>query len=121
MAKANFTFPDGTKMVFDGTPEEVSKFMDAYKTTKESKTKESKTKESKTKESKTDGPTGRIRQLINDGFFVEKRNINDILEKLEERGFIYKQTGISSQLTKLTKNREIRRIKEDGKWYYVNP
>ncbi len=64
---------------------------------------------------------GHIRQLKSEGFFGTKRTLGSIQERLEELGHIYPQTSLSPALIKLTKKRELRRLKEKGVWVYVNP
>lgn len=67
------------------------------------------------------GPTDYIRDLIEEGYFKTKREIGAVRDKLEERAHIYPVTSISGPLYRLVKNKELRRIKEDGAWRYVNP
>ena len=69
---------------------------------------------------KKEGPTSLISELADEGYFKSKRSISDIQKKLEERGHIYAQSSISPILTRLTRKRTIRRLKEKGTWVYVN-
>lgn len=128
MAKASLVLPDGTTVTIDGTAEEVgvllSKFSEASELTPVPKTKRKKagsgTTTGMTSKKKKDGPTGLITELADEGYFKSKRTIGDIQKKLEERGHIYATTSISPCLTRLTKKRTLRRVKENKIWVYVN-
>jgi hypothetical protein len=67
------------------------------------------------------GPTEYIRELIGEGYFKTKREIGAVRDKLEERAHIYPVTSISGPLLRLVKKKELRRLKEDEVWRYVNP
>jgi len=131
MAKANLVLPDGTKVNIEGTSEEVALLLgkfsmqesnDKLNSTTNAKTKKKRKKitSSGEKSSKKQiGPTSLITELVEEGYFKTKRTIADIQKKLEERGHIYAQTSISPQLTRMTRKRIIRRIKENKSWVYV--
>lgn len=61
-----------------------------------------------------------IIELRNDGFFSERRTISDIQEKLEEEGHIYPINHLSTPRRRLVVKKELRRMKENGAWVYVN-
>lgn len=63
---------------------------------------------------------GYIRELIVDDYFKTKREIGEVRDKLEEDGHIYPVTSLSTPLYRLIKAKELRRMKEDGAWRYVN-
>jgi hypothetical protein len=132
MAKANLLLPDGTKVMIDGTADEVASLLERVSPTRGSSSasrgrssrmgrrKPGGEAKAKTK-GKRAGPTDYIRDLIEEGYFKTKREIGAVRGKLEERAHIYPVTSISGPLYRLVKNRELRRIKEDGAWRYVNP
>jgi len=133
MAKANLILPDGTKVNIEGTADEVAVLLgklSAQDTIRESKTTTKKKTKKKRKKAaigndggankKQEGPTSLVTELVGEGYFKAKRTIGDIQKKLEERGHIYAQTSISPVLTRLTRKRTIRRIKEKKVWVYVN-
>ena len=68
---------------------------------------------------KQKGLTSLVTELIEEGYFKSKRTLGDIQKKLEERGHIYARTSISPMLTRLTRKRTIRRLKEKKVWVYV--
>jgi hypothetical protein len=131
VAKANLVLPDGTKVNIEGTADEVAVLMTKFSSSEPSSTgsttKKRKTKKKRTKNTssgggankKQEGPTSLVTELVEEGFFKAKRTIGDIQKKLEERGHIYAQTSISPALTRLTRKRTIRRIKEKKGWVYV--
>lgn len=132
MAKASLVLPDGTKVNIEGTADEVAGLLAKFSVQKPSKVGSRKTKKKpkmKRKKAATgsgrgagkrsEGPTSLITELVDEGYFKAKRTIGDIQKKLEERGHIYAQTSISPQLTRLTRKRTIRRIKEKKSWVYV--
>lgn len=132
MAKANLLLPDGTKVIIDGTADEVASLLarfssdsDSGKGSREKSSRSGLRKpqseaKARNKMART-GPTEYIRDLIEEGYFKTKREIGTVRDKLEERAHIYPVTSISGPLYRLVKNKELRRIKEDGTWRYVNP
>ena len=130
MAKAKLILPDGTKVDIEGTAEEVAVLLGKF-TAQESippvdggsvkkKAKKKKKKASGGVSKNQAGPTSLITELAEEGYFKTKRTLKDIQKKLEERGHIYAITSISPTLTKLTRRRTIRRLKENKVWVYVN-
>lgn len=128
MAKANLVLPNGTKVNIDGTANEVAALLEKItdlgskgsgKARKKNSKRGSSTRTGGGVNKKKGGPTSLISELADEGYFKSKRKISDIQKKLEERGHIYAQTSISPILTRLTRKRTIRRIKEKGTWVYV--
>ena len=66
------------------------------------------------------GTKGRIQMLIDKNFFAQKRGLSEVLAALSEMGFTYTQPDISTPLVRFCKNRQLRRLKEEGNWKYVN-
>jgi len=129
MAKATLTLSDGTMVLIEGSSEEIAKIMSLHSTTIQtqsskppSTTKANKSKSTSKKSSQSmTGPKQRIFELKSSGFFEEKRSIMDIQKKLEEQGHIYAQSSLSPALVRLVRSRDLRRVKEDKVWLYVNP
>lgn len=129
MAKATLTLSDGTTVLIEGSPEEIARIMSLHSTnfqTQSSKhpstTRAKKSKSTSKKSSQsTTGPKPRIIELKSLGFFDEKRSIVDIQKKLEEQGYIYAQTSLSPALYRLTRHKDLRRVKDAKVWLYVNP
>ncbi len=121
MAKAELKFPNGTHVQIEGTSEEVGNLLKLYSSSN-SKTKRprSKTNTSEKKRVSRTSPTTLIKELIKEDYFKgHKRSLSDIQKKFEERGHIYAQTSLSTPLTRLTRNRTLRRIKDKKGWMYV--
>lgn len=115
MAKAEIIFPDGTKMVLDGSVEEVMRIKKHFSQ------KEKSVDNLASEKKNSPGPLGRIGLLIEENFFNDKRTLKDIRKKLEEKAIFYSPQMISPALIRSIKKGRLRRIKEAGKWRYVNP
>jgi hypothetical protein len=128
MAKANLVMPDGTKVQIEGTPDEVATLIArcssstpvsaAGRNASHGKRRRETGASSRGAQRK-DGPTAFVTELAAQGYFKSKRSLPDIQKKLEELGHIYAQTSISPTLTRLTRKRVLRRIKEKDGWVYV--
>jgi hypothetical protein len=129
MAKANIDLPNGTKIVVDGTSEDINAVLKIFSTLPTASAEEKKAK-SKRKHStrKTTGskkiPKGPSRYIIElkaEGFYYKKKTLKHIQQKLEENGQIYPQTHLSTPLKRLVRppKNELRRMKENGNWVYV--
>jgi hypothetical protein len=129
MAKANLTLPDGTTVGIEGSAEEVAALLEKLSGTTKNVPAASIAKKRKRRGSgstseantakKADGPTSLVTELAEGGYFKTKRTIGDIQKKLEELGHIYAQSSISPILTRLTRKRTVRRIKEKKTWVYI--
>jgi len=124
MTKAEINLPNGTKITVDGTPEEIIRIQQAFSDSPDSTSKKKQGYRDKgipkKKPSKV-GPLGRIRTLITEDYFKEKRTMEDVRKSLEERAIFYKHSDIAPSLIRLVKKGELRRLKEEGQWIYVNP
>lgn len=124
MPRAEITLPTGAKVIIEGTDADVRSFLDYYsgKTSERVVSNAKRTKNKRTAFGTSPvGPSNLIRGLIAEGFFKStKRSLGVIQDKLAEQGHIYPQTTLSGVIIKLTKNRELRRMKEKGAWVYVN-
>lgn len=131
MPKANVVLPDGTKVVIDGTADEVASVLQRISGaaepshgTRVTSAKRQRRAASPTvtrDKKKAKGPADYIRELIDEDFFKTKRGLGEVQKKLEEGAHIYPVTHLSPALFRLVKARELRRIKEGGTWKYVNP
>jgi hypothetical protein len=130
MPTANATLPDGTKVTIEGTADEIAAVLQRLSERPDAPTAGSETSSrqrgrapmgtaSATRKAK--GPADYIRELIADDFFKTKRGLSDVQKKLEEGAHIYPVTHLSPSLFRLVRAKELRRIKEDGTWKYVNP
>jgi hypothetical protein len=88
-----------------------------------------KTKEmthSKSASTAKQGPKGRVEELIQEGFFVERKTIADLRAELASRGYHHKLSELSPILLQLCKEKHLRRVKEPTAnssklvWQYSN-
>lgn len=126
MAKAQIKIPNGPDIQIEGTSQEIKDLLDFYSANKSSSKKQyshrklNRIGNSTKQNSRKNSPTGLIKELIEEGYFKsQKRSLSDIQKKLEERGHIYAQSSLSMPLTRLTRSRELRRIKGKKGWAYV--
>jgi len=127
--KANVVLPDGTKITIDGNPDEVAAVLkrisgETPRSPGAGGTKRRRPKGAKKRGSprvSPKGPADYIRGLVEDDFFKTKRGLGDVQKKLEQGAHIYPVTHLSPALFRLVKAKELRRIKDGGKWKYVNP
>lgn len=128
MAKANLKLPNGTEVNIEGTPEEITKLLEVYSEgasrasakPRKARRASNSNKVGGKKSIRKSGPADLIRELIQEGYFKgQKRSLPDLQKKLEERGHIYAQSSLSSPLTRLTRSKDLRRLKEKKGWMYV--
>lgn len=134
MATANIDLRDGTRIVIDGTPEEIARVLELYGNRStaivDSVPRQlvvAKGSASGSKAARRDsaprartGVMQHIRELIHEGFFSERRSISQVQSKLEEIGRIYPLTHLSTPLRRLVMGKELRRLREGGNWIYVS-
>ena|SRR6266851_7630603 len=136
MPKANVVLADGTKVTIDGTTDEVAAVLERISRSaphpgtdgtpnggrRGRRTSSAKgPRQATSAKSKAKGPADYIRDLVGGDFFNTKRGLRDVQQKLEEGAHIYEVTTISPALFRLVRTKELRRIKEEGTWKYVNP
>jgi hypothetical protein len=120
MAKANILTKDGAKITVEGTPEEISKVLNIYKTNEVVKVTESHFKKVK-KEKRGAKPTvtDTVREILAEGFFNKPKTLSEVKQALQEQGTFVPITTLSAIILGLTRNKDLRRIKQDKKWTYV--
>jgi hypothetical protein len=136
MPKANVVLADGTKVTIDGTADEVAMVLQRISSgvsqassggiskgprRRRAKPAASGPGKGTSGKAKSKGPVDYIRELAKEDFFKTKRGLGDVQQKLEEGAHIYPVTHLSPVLFRLVHLKELRRIKEDGTWKYVNP
>lgn len=121
MPDASLTLPNGTKINIQGSEEEIARIVkriSGYDTGTEGPVRPKKSPSDS--QPAASGPTGHIRELVDEGFFKQKRSIGDVRKALEAKGHIYARTSLSPVLVRLTRLRLLRRLKEEGAWNYVD-
>jgi hypothetical protein len=132
MATANFELPNGTKVLIEGSPEEIARVLELYRhppgdsggSPKRAVTRRgpSTTSTEARPEASSRGRTGimqQLRLLISEQFFDARQTLSNVQSKLEELGHIYPQNQISTPLRRLVQSRELRRLREGKTWIYV--
>jgi len=130
MATANIDLTDGTKIVVEGTPDEIARVLELYRCGPSPVPRESASVSSRSerpqrlrRESPSRSRSGAmqyIRALISDQFFAERQSISNVQSKLEELGHIYPLTHLSTPLRRLAQSKELRRLRQGRNWVYVD-
>ena len=64
-------------------------------------------------------PMGLLSELIAEAFFAEPRELAAVRIALREKGHFYPVTTLSPIMLRLVRKKELRRIKDSGRWTYV--
>ncbi|MFA5091848.1 MAG: hypothetical protein WC483_04675 [Candidatus Paceibacterota bacterium] len=122
MPKAEINTASGTKIVIEGTVEEIKAIVNTFGRDISSSSNPC-PKARINKNSKTaSGPTARVLKLKNKDFFASPKTISEVKTALATEGHIYAVTSLSGPLLEFTRNGLLRRIKDEkGNWTYVNP
>jgi hypothetical protein len=116
MAKAYITTPDGMKITIDGTPKEIVAVVEDLRA-----------------KAGKDGATPRrarpqsgrvllgdlLASLKDGGFFKKPRDLASVKSALEEMGHHYPVTTLSPVMLRQVRHRNLRRIREKGRWLYT--
>jgi hypothetical protein len=124
MVKADIQTKDGTKIVIEGSAEEVHKIIAALERKEEAKKQErSVAPKQKTGEVGKSGGGASIRDLVlqirEGGFFDSPKGLADIKEQLQQEGYYFPVTSISPLMIRLVRRKYLTRIKEAGNWKYA--
>jgi hypothetical protein len=117
MAKAQIVTGSGTKVTIEGDADEVAALIERFDRAPSTGTVPAKTSRPSAKA----GPQDRILALIEGGFFDRPQGLGAIRSTLEEQGHFYPATTLSPVLLRLVRNRNLRRVKENNVWSYVQP
>jgi hypothetical protein len=126
MATANIDLFDGTKVLVDGSPEEIARILNLYGGPTASSTALVPTGQRLTpvqngerRSHKATGPMQHLRDLIAENFFAESRHLSEVRQELETRGHIYPLTHLSNPIRRLVVSKELRRLREGRLWTYT--
>lgn len=127
MATANIDLSDGTKVMVDGSPEEIARILNLYggpiSSTSTALMPISRQLTSapgfERRTQKATGPMQHLRDLISDDFFSECRHLSEVRQELETRGHIYPLTHLSNPIRRLVVSRELRRLRDGRLWAYT--
>lgn len=118
MAKAEVVTAAGTKIVIEGTVEEVKEIINSVKSIENTQQKRIEKNENN-KVGKANNATNTIQLLRENGFFNKPKSLIEIKKALDEQGMIYPVTTLSGILLKLVRKRIIGRVDVNKKWCYV--
>jgi predicted house-cleaning NTP pyrophosphatase (Maf/HAM1 superfamily) len=116
MAKAQITTPEGIKISIDGTSKEISALIEDLK---------EKAAEEGPKRQRRGAKPGRvllgdlIASLKDGGFFKKPKDLASVKSALEEMGHHYPVTTLSPVMLRRVRGRDLRRIREKGRWLYT--
>ena len=116
MAKAQITTPEGLKIDIQGTPKEISTVIDDL---------QPRTKDAEPPRRRGRAKSGRvllvdlIASLRDGGFFKKPKDLAGVKSALEEMGHHYPVTTLSPAMLKQVRRRNLRRIREKGRWLYT--
>jgi hypothetical protein len=118
MARVHVTTKHGAKITVEGTPEEVAFLVSRLEGGAAPSQKRTKTAAHGSRPRPT--PTNLITDFIDGGFFKKPKELSAIKLALEEQGHYYPVTSLSPTLLRLVRKRQLRRIKDQKRWLYVN-
>jgi hypothetical protein len=119
MAKATMTMGSGAKVIVEGSQEEVAALLARFEAGTGrvglSPPQLNRRRQNKSK------PTlmNLLSELSDVGFFEERRALGAVKTALEEKGHHYPVTTLSPVMLRLVRRRQLRRVKEKGRWFYV--
>ena len=122
MAKATITTKTGTKIVIEGTKEEVAKILSDFERLTVVRTLTDKAASNiskKREEKKSRAASDLIVELKEEGYFNNPKSLSEIAQALETRGYLYPTTTLSGVVLNLVKRRLLGRKKADDKWVYA--
>ncbi len=121
MVKATITMPTGTKVVVEGSTEDVERLLgrlgdDISLITKKHKRPSSTKKTSKRSQSITDY----VIELREAGLFKNPQSLSDVRTALASEGHVVPITTLSGRMLDIVKAKQLRRIRDGKVWKYVN-
>jgi hypothetical protein len=121
MAKAHITTNTGTKITVEGTPKEVAELVAqlGQKAAAPRVRDRSDEKAANRQDKQKATPINLISSLIDGGFFRKPKDLAAVKIALEEMGHFFPVTTLSPVLLRLVRKRQLRRIKDQKRWFYT--
>lgn len=116
MAKAQITTPEGVTVNIEGTPKEISAIVEDLKS---KATKAQPTRPVRKRRSGRVLLVDQIAALKDGGFFKKPRDLASVKNALAEMGHHYPITTLSPVMLRQVRKRNLRRIREKGRWLYT--
>jgi hypothetical protein len=122
MTKARITTKSGSKVIIEGSPEEVASLLAILERVptggsapKDMPRKKERRLQSNTKQT----PTTLLAELADGGFFKKPKELSAIKTALQEQGHYYPVTSLSPAVLRAVRKRILRRIRDGKRWLYV--
>jgi hypothetical protein len=120
MAKAQITTTNGTKIVLEGTPDEVAAVLNQIEGSSDRKHAHAGQSDRPANSwGSKPTPVNLISSLIDGGFFKKPKDLGAVKVALEEMGHHYPVTTLSPVLLRLIRKRHLRRMREQKRWVYT--
>lgn len=116
MAKAKITTADGMTIAIDGAPKEIAALV------KDLRAKSAETELTRRRVRAKSAPVllgDLIASLRDGGFFKQLRDLASVKARLAEMGHHYPVTTLSPIMLRQVRRRNLRRIREKGRWMYT--
>ena len=121
MAKAIIKSKTGTIITVEGTAQEVSNVLAHFENTSVIGNARKVLKQ-RTDDKKDQRKRARASDLIinlkEDGFFNKPKGLNEVVDALQEKGYLYPITTLSGVMIGLVQKKLLGRKKINGKWVY---
>ena len=121
MAKANLTTKAGTRIVVEGTLEEVALLVEKIEGVQPTAARKAAATDTGERARATGKatPVNLIASLIDGGFFRKPKDLASVKVALEEIGHFYPVTSLSPALLRLVRKRQLRRLRDKNRWMYT--
>lgn len=116
MAKAQITTPEGIKIDIEGTPREISAVVEDLKG---KAARAGPIRRSAKAKSSRVLLVDLVASLKDGGFFKKPQDLASIKAALEQMGHHYPVTTLSPIMLRQVRSRNLRRIREKGRWLYT--
>ena len=118
MPKATYNAPSGATVVVEGAQDEVASILQLLELNAQTATPAIAVESRPARNGRTT-PMGLLLALVARGFFSKPKELGAVKLALEEEGHFYPTTTLSPLMLRLVRRRELRRIKDKGRWLYV--
>lgn len=136
MAKANIVTPDGTTINLEGTSDEIAALVAKFGLIGKAAAPAAaaavpaaaaaplaaKSRPAKAKSSakgKANGVQAVITEMVDEDFFKKPQLFTAIRAQLEQDAHFYGRAAVGQAMIRAVKAKQLRRIKQNGKWAYV--
>lgn len=121
MTKAVLDFPSGAKVLIEGTSDDVEQLIRKLTSDARSRDSASSTRRQRRGTAKHGGAVrDYVLELRDAGFFAKPQGLSAIRQALAAEAHLTPMTTLSGVMLGLVKSRELRRLKEEAIWTYVN-